>query len=89
MGRFSDYFGARLIPFDKRHHKEDVIVGSLIGIFSGTICYLLYWPSPFSASNFSVETMGRPRLAAINGILDGPRSGDYRLAHENPEFESV
>jgi len=74
---------------DYRHHKEDVIVGSLIGIFSGSICYLLYWPSPFSASNFSAKTMGRPRLAAVNGILDGPRGGDYRLAHENPDFESV
>ncbi|KAI0697825.1 lipid phosphate phosphatase 1 [Cerioporus squamosus] len=33
---------------DYRHHKEDVIVGSLIGIASATICYLIYWPNPFS-----------------------------------------
>ena len=32
----------------QRHHKEDVIVGSLIGAVSATICYLIYWPNPFS-----------------------------------------
>ncbi|KAF9454299.1 lipid phosphate phosphatase 1 [Macrolepiota fuliginosa MF-IS2] len=35
---------------DYRHHKEDVIVGSLIGILSATVCYLLFWPSPFTSS---------------------------------------
>ncbi|KAI0285832.1 lipid phosphate phosphatase 1 [Russula aff. rugulosa BPL654] len=75
---------------DYRHHKEDVIVGSLIGIFSGTICYLLYWPNPFSASSFSAETMGRPRLAAINGVLGESRAvGGYELAPEGPDLESV
>ncbi|KAM5536620.1 hypothetical protein V8D89_009715 [Ganoderma adspersum] len=33
---------------DYRHHKEDVIVGSLLGIACATICYLIYWPNPFS-----------------------------------------
>jgi hypothetical protein len=82
--------GARLITLRKRHHKEDVVVGSVIGIFSGTICYLLYWPNPFSASSFSAETMGRPRLAAINGVPSesGGVEG-YRLAPEGPDLESV
>ena len=76
--------GARLIAYlRKRHHKEDVVVGSVIGIFSGAICYLLYWPNPFSASSFSAETIGRPRLSAINDV-EG-----YRLAPEGPVSESV
>ncbi|KAF8479804.1 lipid phosphate phosphatase 1 [Russula ochroleuca] len=75
---------------DYRHHKEDVIVGGLIGIFSGSICYLLYWPNPFAASSFSAETMGCPRpAAAVNGVPSGSRGGDYRLAPEGPDFESV
>jgi len=75
---------------DYRHHKEDVIVGSVIGIFSGTICYLLYWPSPFSASSFSAETMGRPRLATINAVPGEFRGVEgYRLAPEGPDPESV
>jgi len=74
---------------DYRHHKEDVIVGSVIGLFSGTVCYLLYWPNPFSASSFSAETMGRPRLAAINGIPAESRGDGYRLAPEGPDLESV
>jgi len=66
-----------------------VIVGSVIGIFSGIICYLLYWPNPFSASNFSAETMGRPRLAVISGVPGESRGSDYRLAPEGPDLESV
>lgn len=33
---------------DNRHHKEDVIVGAGIGFVTATICYLIYWPSPFA-----------------------------------------
>ncbi|KAI9454430.1 lipid phosphate phosphatase 1 [Russula earlei] len=76
---------------DNRHHREDVIVGGVIGIFSGTICYLLYWPNPFSASSFSEETMGRPRLDSVNrvpGISRGDGEG-YRLAPESADFEDV
>src|SRR5258707_2287416 len=74
----------------KRHHKEDVIVGGVIGIFSGTICYLLYWPNPFSVRSFSIETMGRPRLDLANVVAIGSRGGEgYRLAPEGPDFETV
>jgi len=65
-----------------------VIVGGLIGIFSGTICYHLYWPNPFSADSFSAETMGRPRLVFVDGVVVGSREG-YRLAPEGPDLESV
>ena len=82
--RWTDY------TLEKRHHKEDVIVGGLIGIFSGTICYLLYWPNPFTASSFSAETMGCPRLTFVNGVAIGPRrDGGYRLAPESADYETV
>ncbi|KII87338.1 hypothetical protein PLICRDRAFT_163392 [Plicaturopsis crispa FD-325 SS-3] len=38
---------------DFRHHKEDVIVGSLIGVFAATTCYLVFFPNPFSAQSYS------------------------------------
>ena len=34
-------------------------MGSLIGIVAGTICYLVFWPNPFSAKTF-VDNTGRP-----------------------------
>jgi hypothetical protein len=67
-----------------------VIVGGVIGIFSGTIGYLLYWPNPFSDHSFTTETMGCHRLYLANGIAVGyGRGGGYRLAPENPEPETV
>ncbi|KAH9930322.1 phosphatidic acid phosphatase type 2/haloperoxidase [Fomitopsis serialis] len=33
---------------DYRHHKEDVIVGGLLGTACAVICYLTYWPNPFA-----------------------------------------
>ena len=45
----------------KRHHKEDVIIGSLIGISSAFICYLLFWPNPFSSNSFSRFGKAEPR----------------------------
>jgi len=46
---------------DFKHHKEDVIVGSLIGILSSTVCYLIFWPNPLSAKTFVDNAHGRPR----------------------------
>jgi len=42
---------------DNRHHKEDVIVGSLLGVIAATLCYLIFWPSPTSAA----DQPGEPR----------------------------
>ncbi|KAJ6581620.1 phosphatidic acid phosphatase type 2/haloperoxidase [Mycena capillaripes] len=47
---------------DYRHHKEDVIAGGAIGLICGAICYLAFWPSPFSASSFTPYYYGQPRL---------------------------
>ncbi|KAI0255902.1 lipid phosphate phosphatase 1 [Lactifluus subvellereus] len=74
---------------DYRHHKEDVIVGGLIGIFSGTICYLPYWPNPFSAASFSAEMTGRPRLASASDASSRSGGDDYRLVPGGAEFDSV
>ncbi|KAF5362363.1 hypothetical protein D9756_002319 [Leucocoprinus leucothites] len=46
---------------DYRHHKEDVIVGSLIGTISAIICYLLFWPSPIHSESFSTSATTEPR----------------------------
>nr|VWO95052.1 Bifunctional diacylglycerol diphosphate phosphatase/phosphatidate phosphatase [Ganoderma boninense] len=42
---------------DYRHHKEDVIVGSLLGIACATICYLIYWPNPFTYAQVHTARM--------------------------------
>lgn len=47
---------------DYRHHKEDVIAGSLIGALSAFTCYLVYWPNPFSAKSFRPSQYGAPRF---------------------------
>ncbi|KAF7308451.1 Lipid phosphate phosphatase 1 [Mycena chlorophos] len=47
---------------DYRHHKEDVIVGGLIGIVCASVTYLAFWPSPFSERSFRAHTYGQPRL---------------------------
>ncbi|KAF8269816.1 lipid phosphate phosphatase 1 [Lactarius quietus] len=73
---------------DYRHHKEDVIVGSVIGILSGTICYLLYWPNPFSAASFSAETMGCPRLVA-SSVSHRSTDNDYNLVPGGADFDTV
>ena len=54
----------------QRHHKEDVIVGSLIGIISATVCYLIYWPSPLAREPHDARV--------VYGSPDGPsrRYGD-------------
>lgn len=46
---------------DYRHHKEDVVIGSLIGIVSALICYLLFWPSPFRCNSFNAFGRAEPR----------------------------
>ncbi|KAI0333862.1 lipid phosphate phosphatase 1 [Cubamyces sp. BRFM 1775] len=53
---------------DYRHHKEDVIVGSLIGAVSATICYLIYWPNPFSPQPHG------PRVVYDNALSESNRA---------------
>ncbi|KZS94758.1 lipid phosphate phosphatase 1 [Sistotremastrum niveocremeum HHB9708] len=44
---------------DYRHHVEDVIVGSLIGISIAFACYTTYWPNPFISHGEESSTSGR------------------------------
>ena len=45
----------------QRHHKEDVLAGSFIGIVSAFICYLIFWPNPFSSASFRFGVHGQAR----------------------------
>jgi len=75
---------------DNRHHKEDVIAGALIGALCSGICYLIYWPNPFSANNFTPERVGQPR------VTYGPResynersNGGFELTRLQDDTEHV
>jgi diacylglycerol diphosphate phosphatase / phosphatidate phosphatase len=65
-----------LILWSQRHHKEDVITGSMIGLLSASICYLIYWPNPFSASSFVAGRAGRARLL-YRSETNGPINVGY------------
>ncbi|KAF8967597.1 lipid phosphate phosphatase 1 [Flammula alnicola] len=65
---------------DYRHHKEDVIVGSFIGIVCALLCYLIFWPNPFSRSTFHLDVHGQPRLLYTDGEYVRTRATDFELA---------
>ncbi|KDQ61536.1 hypothetical protein JAAARDRAFT_123095 [Jaapia argillacea MUCL 33604] len=74
---------------DYRHHKEDIIVGSLIGIMSSCICFHIYWPSPFSARSFVTEYAGHARMvygSADDGRL---RNDGFELTGLQDETDNV
>jgi membrane-associated phospholipid phosphatase len=66
---------------DYRHHKEDVIIGGLIGIISSTVCYLIFWPSPFNT-----EHLGVPRSLYTD---DDDRDINFDLTRLEGELECV
>lgn len=75
----------------QRHHKEDVIVGSLIGTLTATASYLIYWPSPFL---FRVTDLDRGAIRPRNVYSDEEPSGtkndyDYELAGVHHGEETV
>ncbi|KAH6915943.1 lipid phosphate phosphatase 1 [Coprinopsis sp. MPI-PUGE-AT-0042] len=72
---------------DNRHHKEDVIVGSLIGVSSALICYSMFWPNPFSARNFGVEDAGQPRY--LYNVQGTSRRVEFELAAMDDETNPV
>ncbi|KAH8091670.1 lipid phosphate phosphatase 1 [Cristinia sonorae] len=67
---------------DYRHHKEDVIVGSLIGIGTATVSYLIYWPNPFALRGDDLyRGASQPRLVYRDETHDRTeRDYDYELA---------
>ena len=46
----------------QRHHKEDVIVGSLLGVFTSLVGFLSYWRNPFHATHHTRQVTERPRM---------------------------
>jgi len=78
---------------DYKHHKEDVIIGSLIGALSATVCYLAYWPSPFTLSTESAKDVNAHARSVYTdrGTAGQVNGYDYELAgleHGN-ELEQV
>lgn len=86
--RIQDYVSAHTIatslPFSmltsrQRHHKEDVIVGSLLGCMSALLSYLLFWPNPLSQASYELQVYGEPRLLYISEDYHRPRTTEFEL----------
>ncbi|TFK39833.1 lipid phosphate phosphatase 1 [Crucibulum laeve] len=74
---------------DYRHHKEDVIVGSLIGILTASICYLIFWPNPFSVENHAQQASGRPRSLYSSTNNGRPNNTEFELTRLEDEIDNV
>ncbi|KAG8936011.1 hypothetical protein FRC02_005207 [Tulasnella sp. 418] len=73
---------------DYRHHKEDIIVGSLIGFLSSFLTYCIYWPNPFSSEVATSELISQPKLVYGTASPIGPEQ--FELANvEDDDEESV
>lgn len=67
----------------QRHHKEDVIIGSLIGIASAFICYLLFWPNPFCSDSFNRFGKAEPRRLYETKLQSDRAYGLIAVDNEN------
>ncbi|KLO09542.1 lipid phosphate phosphatase 1 [Schizopora paradoxa] len=65
---------------DYRHHKEDVIVGSILGFFCGAVSYLMYWPNPLSSKNIEDRIVKEP-IFVYGQRSAVTQSSDYELAN--------
>ncbi|KAF8634566.1 hypothetical protein AX17_004156 [Amanita inopinata Kibby_2008] len=76
---------------DNRHHVEDVVVGSIIGVVVSIICYHIFWESPFSAKSFRRQDFWQPRLLYSDGEWDVDQgAGAFELtALEEDNAENV
>ena len=75
-------------PFIQRHHKEDVIVGSTIGILSALICYSIFWPNPFAARTFGGQPYTQPRSLYVDlSETHGPV--EFELAEQEDHTNAV
>ncbi|KAJ7043712.1 lipid phosphate phosphatase 1 [Mycena alexandri] len=73
---------------DYRHHKEDVIAGAVIGVVCAAICYLAFWPSPFSIRTFTYD-YGQPRLIYTEGDRRRQTNADFELTRLEEEGMGV
>jgi diacylglycerol diphosphate phosphatase/phosphatidate phosphatase len=76
---------------NQRHHKEDVIVGSLIGSVCALLTYLMYWPNPFATSTFAGGLAGRARVVYTDDRHGQTlrRTDGFELTRIEDELESV
>ncbi|KAH9951202.1 lipid phosphate phosphatase 1 [Amylocystis lapponica] len=69
---------ATWVAVTRRHHKEDVIVGSIIGATTATVCYLIYWPNPFAARTSNLTGSTRAKVVYTDTDTSGNEYG-YEL----------
>jgi c-di-AMP phosphodiesterase-like protein len=65
------YYSNYKVYNTQRHHKEDIIVGSFIGIVSASLSYVIFWPNPFLSNSFDVPTYGQPRVLYTEDTTSG------------------
>ncbi|KAJ2918630.1 hypothetical protein MD484_g1758, partial [Candolleomyces efflorescens] len=73
---------------DYRHHKEDVIVGSTIGVLSALTCYLMFWPNPFAARTFGGQPYTQPRSLYVD-LSENRGPVEFELAPEHDHSDAV
>lgn len=100
--KFFDFVYGELIAFSQRHHKEDVIMGMLVGTFTATTCYFVYWSNPFirqvrtevngqetsARLVYAQERSPLVRHAAVNRE-DYEERGSFELSRVEPAGEMV
>ncbi|KAJ3557418.1 hypothetical protein NM688_g1485 [Phlebia brevispora] len=76
---------------DYRHHREDVIVGSLLGMCTAATCYLIYWPNPFTLQESDmIRGVARPRsVYEESSTARTENAYDYELAGMEHAAETV
>jgi diacylglycerol diphosphate phosphatase / phosphatidate phosphatase len=91
VSRVEDYVGAfvcahpadvadKTLITSQRHHKEDVLVGSLLGALTAGTCYLIYWPNPFIfQDNAAARHLSVSRPRHVYGDMSNmrPTAGEY------------
>ncbi|KAG6836771.1 hypothetical protein H0H93_003549 [Arthromyces matolae] len=87
--RFVSFCIVDVQQIGKRHHKEDVIVGSLIGILAAFGSYLIFWPNPFSHETFLDGYPALPRDLYTQNEFGGPQSAIQLDRMEGNEVTNV
>jgi diacylglycerol diphosphate phosphatase/phosphatidate phosphatase len=73
----------------KRHHKEDVIVGSALGAACAFVTYRMFWPSPFSRTSFAPDCAGTAKVV-YGAETEGARDHHlYELGQLHDEVDVV
>ncbi|KAG4097709.1 phosphatidic acid phosphatase type 2/haloperoxidase [Neocallimastix lanati (nom. inval.)] len=70
--------------FDNRHHWEDVLVGSLMGLIIGTFTYFYYYPS-LKDKNCDIPYQNRKIIEKIDIDKQGDYYASERVDHRNNE----